>query len=86
MITISVVLFSLYTSSIFDIYAQQHGAATGITAAGVSTLINKAAALNRLGNYTQAIQFYDKALAIDPNNEIALYGKGEALNGIRNYT
>jgi tetratricopeptide (TPR) repeat protein len=39
-----------------------------------------------LRNYAQAIQFYDKALSVDPNNEVALYGKGEALNGIGNYT
>ena len=28
------------------------------------------------GNYTQAIKYYDKALAIDPNDKDALNNKG----------
>jgi tetratricopeptide (TPR) repeat protein len=38
------------------------------------------------GNYTQAIQYFDKALAIDPNFRNALYSKGDALNYLGNYT
>jgi tetratricopeptide (TPR) repeat protein len=38
------------------------------------------------GNYTQAIQYYDKALAIDPNDKLALNGKGNTLSGQGNYT
>jgi tetratricopeptide (TPR) repeat protein len=36
---------------------------------------NKAAALNNLGNYTGAIEFYDKSLAIDPKNTYGLTNK-----------
>jgi Flp pilus assembly protein TadD len=37
------------------------------------------------GNYTRAIQYYDKALAIDPNNTAALNGKGFALAELGKY-
>ena len=46
---------------------------------------NKGYALNYQGNYFQAIQSYDKALAIDPNDKGALTGKGYALNDQGNY-
>ena len=42
--------------------------------------------LNGLGYHTQAIQYYDKALAIDPKYVDALSGKGNALNDLGNYT
>jgi tetratricopeptide (TPR) repeat protein len=38
------------------------------------------------GNYTQAIQYYDKALNIDPNLMNALYSESDALNYLGNYT
>ncbi len=38
------------------------------------------------GKYTQAIQYYDKALAVDPNYKDALNGKGASVNGLGNYT
>ncbi|MGB6593241.1 MAG: tetratricopeptide repeat protein [Candidatus Nitrosopolaris sp.] len=38
----------------------------------VQQLGNKGAALVDLGNYTQAITYFDKALAIDPNDKYAL--------------
>ena len=63
-----------------------HNALAQNTLTNVTTLINKGNALSRLGNYTQAIQYYDKALAIDPNNAIALYNKGNTLNNLGNYT
>jgi len=47
----------------------------------VSTLVNKGDAISDQGSYTQAIQYYDKALGIDPNNKDALNGKGNALSG-----
>ncbi|MFZ0512960.1 MAG: tetratricopeptide repeat protein, partial [Candidatus Nitrosopolaris sp.] len=49
-------------------------------------LYEKGDALNSLGNYTEAIQYFDKALAIDPKFEVALYDKGDALNSLGNYT
>ena len=33
---------------------------------------DKGVSLNGLGNYTQAIQYYNKALAIDPNDKVYL--------------
>jgi tetratricopeptide (TPR) repeat protein len=36
-------------------------------------------------DYTQAIQYYDKALAIDPNYIHALNGKCWSLNGLEKY-
>src|SRR5215469_14306797 len=43
-------------------------------------------ALYKLGNYSQAIQYYDKALAIDPHYSYALTNKGVALENLENYT
>ena len=51
-----------------------------------STHNNKGFALYSLGNYTQPIQSFDNALAIDPNDTDALNGKGTALMGQGNYT
>ena len=52
---------------------------TNNSSSGVSALVDKAYALYSQGNYTQAIQYYDKALAIDPDDKYALDGKGNAL-------
>jgi len=41
---------------------------------------------NDTQGYERAIQSYDKALAIDPNDTYALNGKGNSLNGKGNYT
>jgi tetratricopeptide (TPR) repeat protein len=43
-------------------------------------LVNKTTTLYYQGNYTQAIQYYDKALAIDPHYMDAIYDKDTALN------
>src|SRR5262249_35337186 len=42
--------------------------------------------LHKLGNYTTAIKYFDKALAIDPNYVSALNDKGLALGYLGNYT
>ena len=42
--------------------------------------------LNNLGNYTGAIEFYDKALAIQPNDTYTLNSKGAALSNLGNHT
>ena len=52
---------------------------TNRSSSDLSTLVNKGHALYNQGNYTQAIQYYDKALDIDADYEAALYGKGNAL-------
>ena len=46
----------------------------------VDVLYNKGVALGKLGEYAQAIQYYDQALAIEPNYTGALVGKGFALD------
>jgi tetratricopeptide (TPR) repeat protein len=43
------------------------------------------ALLNNLGNYTGAIKYLYKALAIDPNFKGALNDKGNALNNLHEY-
>ena len=52
----------------------------------VSALVNKGLALDSSGNHAQAIQYYDMALAIDPNDVDALYNKGNALDSLGNHT
>jgi tetratricopeptide (TPR) repeat protein len=45
----------------------------------IPALINKGTALSSLGNYPQAIGYFDKVLKIQPNNVKALNGKNTAL-------
>ncbi|HXX97454.1 MAG TPA: tetratricopeptide repeat protein [Candidatus Bathyarchaeia archaeon] len=45
----------------------------------VDALNNKGVTLNSLGNYTGAILYYDKALAIDPNLPYVCSHKGTIL-------
>jgi tetratricopeptide (TPR) repeat protein len=43
----------------------------------VAALDNKALSLSKLGNYTGAIEYLDKTLAVNPKHENALqYNKG----------
>ena len=51
-----------------------------------NALYNKGYDLNALGNYTDGIKYYDKALAIDPHDVRALINKGWALHKIGNDT
>jgi tetratricopeptide (TPR) repeat protein/streptogramin lyase len=52
---------------------------TSFYSEGATSLIGKGVALDNQGKYQEAIEWYDKALRIDPNNVSALYGKGLAL-------
>lgn len=45
----------------------------------VDALTNKGVALYNLGNYTQAIKYINKALAIDPKGTYAISKKGDIL-------
>ena len=49
-------------------------------------ILSSVLSLDNLGNHGQAITYYDKALAIDPNNFAALTNKGAVLDSLRNYT
>ena len=47
---------------------------------------NKAGSLLYVRKYEDAIKYYDKALAVDPNYISALQGKREALDREKNNT
>ena len=49
-------------------------------------LNNKGLALDNLRNYTGAIKYYDKLLAIDPNDESTLLKKGYDLYQLGNWS
>jgi tetratricopeptide (TPR) repeat protein len=50
------------------------------------SLIDKGITLYALGNYNEAITYYDKALAIDPDQKNALLNKGYALSKLGRYS
>jgi tetratricopeptide (TPR) repeat protein len=52
----------------------------------VNDAVRNATALEQSGNIKEAIKYYDKALAIQPNNTDLLVAKGDALSKLRNYT
>jgi tetratricopeptide (TPR) repeat protein len=52
------------------------------TSTEVNTLMEIGNALDGLGNYSGAIQYYDKALAINPKHISALNNKGAALDSL----
>ena len=45
-------------------------------------LIDKGGVLDILGNHSQVIQYYNKALAIDPNDSRLLNNKANALDSL----
>jgi len=47
---------------------------------------NRGYELYNLGNYSGAIEYYDKVLAMDPNDRDALTNKGSALYSLGNYS
>jgi tetratricopeptide (TPR) repeat protein len=51
----------------------------------IDALNNKALALDNIGNYAEAIKYYDKVLAIIPNSVDALNNKGNALGKLGKY-
>jgi tetratricopeptide (TPR) repeat protein len=52
----------------------------------VDALGNKGADLDALGNHTGVIEYYDKALAINPKDVDALTDKGVALKELGNHS
>src|SRR5690349_11772785 len=52
----------------------------------ISYLINQANNLSNIGNYSTAIDYYNKVLDIQPNNILALHGKGLAMDTSGNHT
>jgi tetratricopeptide (TPR) repeat protein len=51
----------------------------------VSKLKEKGDALYKQGRYQEAIEYYDRALAMDPNDVSALNNKGNALGDLGRY-
>ena len=47
--------------------------------------LNQGKLLTRLGQYTEAIAAYDKAIAIDPNSAVTWAGQGYVLEKLRRY-
>src|SRR5215217_9641600 len=52
----------------------------------IDALIEKGDALVDENKYNEAIQYYDKALQIAPNDTETLFKKGDALYGLSSYT
>lgn len=57
-----------------------------IAAVNDTTLYNKGLILFKLDNYTGAIKYFDKVLAINPDDVNALTDKGLALDALGNHT
>ena len=49
-------------------------------------LINQGKYLNNIGNYTEAIEYFDKVLSSEPSNTEALHGKGLTIDNLGNHT
>ena len=48
-------------------------------------LINQGKYLNNIGNYTEALAYFDKVLVVEPNNTEALHGKGLTTDNFGNH-
>jgi Tetratricopeptide repeat/PKD domain len=59
--------------------------AAPLPSSDATTLNSKGIALENQGKYAEAITYYDRALAIDPNNKFALSNKGNALDSLGKY-
>ena len=80
----AIIIISFFLVSLIefaDVEAQEQDIVTNDT----STLMEKGAALKSSGQYEEAINYYDKVLAIDPNNVDVLTDKGLALHNLGNY-
>jgi tetratricopeptide (TPR) repeat protein len=49
-------------------------------------LINKAKYRSNVGNYTDALAYFEKVLVAEPNNTEALHGKGLTIDTFGNHT
>jgi tetratricopeptide (TPR) repeat protein len=81
------IYLSSFTNTNNTIYGQlqTEEGVNAVESDDVKELISKGNSLYDLGNYASAIEYYDKALAIDPNHIHALYGKGLALDRLGKY-
>jgi tetratricopeptide (TPR) repeat protein len=81
LITYSLLIISITVSLVTfpNVFAQNKSV-------DVNALVNKGITVGSLGNYTRALQYFDKALAIQPNDVNALVNKGLALDNLGNHT
>ena len=70
----------------FVLATVEEGVESGNDSTIVNGLSNKGLALDKLGNYSEAIKYYSKVLAIRPNNTNTLDNIGIDLNNLGNYT
>ena len=83
------------TTSLFQIEAaaQKQGNSTSvitnnnntITKANNNNLVNEGISFLIVGKYSEAISLFDKALALEPNNTLALSNKGTTLAYLQKY-
>ena len=68
-----------------DIFRSAQGGGGGFDSNDVWGWRNKGGALYSLGKYDEAIECYDKAIKIDPDNSVVWNNKGLALNSLGKY-
>ena len=61
------------------------GFVTNLSIEKISGTIKNAMTLDNMGQYEEAISWYDKALEIDPENAVVLYYKGIILSNLGRY-
>jgi len=86
---ITIIFFIIIWSLLLPIYFGNANVRATVIApnseANVDYLISIAVEAYEQGTYEQAIEYFDSALGIDPNNIDALVGKGIALDGLGRY-
>jgi tetratricopeptide (TPR) repeat protein len=87
-----VIIFSLPLKSLglspstYSWYVSSEASLSNFASNDSVTLTNKGIELNKVGEYNESITYFDKALAIDPKNVVALNEEGNAFGGLGNYT
>jgi tetratricopeptide (TPR) repeat protein len=70
---------------IFPIQLSTATTSSNTTLDEVNFLNNKGISLNSLGKFNESVTYFDKVLAMDPNNIIALTQKANAFGGLGKY-
>ena len=79
-------MISFFTfSNSFLAYSQQQ-TSIEIDPKDKQAWVSQGNALNKNGNYSEAITAYNRALELDPNYVNALDGRGQSLNELGNYS
>jgi tetratricopeptide (TPR) repeat protein len=84
--TITVTMFAIFVGLIPVVAAQteQELQEQNITD-DVNALFERGETLRGLGQFNESIVYYDKILAIDPNNTDIMYNKGDSLSDLGQY-